>query len=217
MFLFTVRGAGPDLYTPRRGASREGGLMVAMLRLGAALCALVAAVLVVCQSDPPATPALPVHVDDLPMTNVSTTIKWPVVETVDPDPFDPCRDIPLGVFQQLGLTFTPPTPEEGLRCRLDAGNYQLAIEPIIWRTYAETLPTDAVQLDIAGHRAAQYWVIKPTDWNNRNWFSCMVTFKTSYGVIQQSLFYAPVYSNPDVDCMQTNLQRARELAPHYIF
>ncbi len=60
--------------------------------------------------------------------------------------------------------------------------------------------------------------MKPTDWNNRWWFSCMVVFKkTSYGVIQQSLFYSPVYSNPDVDCMQENLMRAQQLSPHYIF
>ena len=39
----------------------------------------------------------------------------------------------------------------------------------------------------------------------------MVAFKTSYGVIQQSLFYSTVYSNPEVDCLATNLQRANEL------
>ena len=34
-------------------------------------------------------------------------------------------------------------------------------------------------------------------------------------MIQQSLFYSPIYSEPDVDCMQTNLQRAHDLAPYY--
>jgi hypothetical protein len=57
--------------------------------------------------------------------------------------------------------------------------------------------------------------MKPTDWNNRWWISCMVAFKTDWGVIQQSLFYSPKYAADDVDCMQTNLQRAHELAPYY--
>lgn len=194
--------------------------MVAKLRLLSALCALVAAVVVVCQ----ATPAGPVagqrvelRATDAPLSNVSTTIKWPVVDVVDPDPFDPCRDIPLDVVQRIGLAFTPPTPEDSLRCKYDAGNYQMAVEAFVWRTFEETLPPDAVELDIEGHRAAQYWIMKPTDWNNRNWITCMVAFKTSYGVIQQALFYAPVYSEPDVDYMQTNLQRAHELAPYYIY
>ena len=43
----------------------------------------------------------------------------------------------------------------------------------------------------------------------------MVAFKTDWGVIQQSLFYSPKYAADDVDCMQTNLQRAHELAPYY--
>lgn len=97
------------------------------------------------------------------------------------------------------------------------GNYQMAVEPIIWRTYAQTLPPDAIETTIAGHRAAQYWVRKPT-YHNSFWYSsCMVTFKTSYGVIQQSLFYSTVYSEPDVDCPSTNLQRANDLVPYYRF
>ena len=96
-------------------------------------------------------------------------------------------------------------------------DYQMAVEAFVWRTYEQTLPPDAVELDIDGHRAAQYWIMKPTDWNNRWWITCMIAFKTSYGVIQQSLFYSPVYSEPDPDCMQTNLQRAHELAPYYKF
>ncbi len=55
------------------------------------------------------------------------------------------------------------------------------------------MPPDAVELDINGHRAAQYWIMKPTDWNDRWWITCMIAFKTSYGVIQQSLFYSPIY------------------------
>ena len=189
--------------------------MVARLRLLSALCALVAAVIVVSQTDP----AGPARIDaaDIPMTNVTTTIKWPVVETVDPDPFDPCRDIPFDAVQRIGLAYTPPMPEDSLRCKYDAGNYQVTVESFVWRTYEETLPPDAVELDIDGHRAAQYWVMKPTDWNNRWWITCAVAFDTSYGVIQQVLFYSPIYTADDVDCMRTNLQRAHELSPYYIF
>lgn len=71
---------------------------------------------------------------------MSTTMKSPIVATTDPSPFDPCRDIPFDVIQRLGLAYTPPEAEEGLRCHFDAGNYQMAVEPIIWRTYAQTLP-----------------------------------------------------------------------------
>ena len=190
--------------------------MLAKARLLSALCALVAAVIVVWQA-PPEAPVSPDRVElrstDVPMT----TIKWPVIETTDPDPFDPCRDIPMDVIARIGLAFTPPRPEDGLRCHYDAGNYQMAVEAFVWRTYEQTLPADAVEMDIAGHRAAQYWILKPSDRNNRFWFSCMIAFDTSYGVLQQSLFYAPVYSADDVDCMQTNLQRAQQLVPFYKF
>lgn len=189
--------------------------MAARVRLLAALCALIAAVVVVAQTSP-AGPAQ-WRATDMPLTNVSTSIKWPVIETVDPSPFDPCRDIPLNVVQNAGLAFTPPLPEDGLRCHYDAGNYQLTVEAFVWRTYEESLPPDALQLDINGRRAAQFWVMKPTDLNDRWWITCMVAFDTSYGVIQQALFYSPVYSNPDPDCLQTNLARARDLSPHYIY
>ena len=152
-----------------------------------------------------------------PMEPAETTMKSPIVATTDPRPFDPCEDIPFDVVQRLGLAFTPPDHEDGLRCRYDAGNYQMAVEAIIWRTYAQSLPPDAVETTIQGHRAAQYWVLKPTYHNSFWYFSCMVTFKTSYGVIQQALFFSTVYSNPDVDCMSTNLQRANDLAPYYRF
>ncbi len=152
-----------------------------------------------------------------PMEPAETTMKSPIVATTDPRPFDPCEDIPFDVVQRLGLAFTPPDHEDGLRCRYDAGNYQMAVEAIIWRTYAQSLPPDAVETTIQGHRAAQYWVLKPTYHNSYWYFSCMVTFKTSYGVIQQALFFSTVYSNPDVDCMSTNLQRANDLAPYYRF
>ena len=194
--------------------------MAARARLLAAVSALVAAVILVWQTAPPAGfGAGPARLDatDVPMTHVTTTIKWPVIETVDPSPFDPCRDIPLDVVQRIGLAFTPPEPEDSLRCHYDAGNYQMAVEAIVWRSFEDTLPADAVELDIGGHRAAQYWIMKPTDWNDRWWITCMVAFKTGYGVIQQSLFYSPIYAADDVDCLQTNLQRAHELAPHYIY
>jgi hypothetical protein len=194
--------------------------MAGKVRLFAAFGALLTAVVLVVHSGPANMAGgggVELRSTAAPWPEVTTTIKWPVVETVDPDPFDPCRDIPLDVIQGIGLAFTPPDHEDGLRCHYDAGNYQMAVEAFVWRTYEQTLPADAVELDIAGHRAAQYWVMKPTDWNNRWWITCMVAFKTSYGVIQQSLFYSPIYAANDVDCMQTNLQRANELAPHYIF
>jgi hypothetical protein len=192
--------------------------MATKIRLFAAFGALVTAVILVMQSGP-LTVQGPNRVElrstAAPFPLATTTIKWPVVDTVDPDPFDACRDIPLDVVQRIGLAYTPPEVEDGLRCHFDAGNYQMAIESFVWRTYEESLPGDAVELDIDGHRAAQYWVMKPTDWNNRWWITCMVAFKTDWGVIQQSLFYSPIYAADDVDCMQTNLQRAHELAPYY--
>jgi hypothetical protein len=189
--------------------------MVAKLRVLAALCALVAAVVVVSQSNTGGP--LQVRAADIPMTNVTTSIKYPVIETTDPSPFNPCRDIPLDAAAAMGLAFTPPQPEEGLRCKFDAGNYQMAIEPFVWKTYEEALPTDAIELDIDGHRAAQWWVMKPTDWNNRWWITCAIGLKTSYGLIQQTMFFSPIYSNPPPDCMQTNLQRAHDLIPFYKF
>ncbi|BBX66329.1 membrane protein [Mycobacterium saskatchewanense] len=148
---------------------------------------------------------------------IETTMKSPIVATTDPRPFDACEDISFDTLQRLGLAFTPPEHEDGLRCHLDAGNYQMAVEPIIWRTYDATLPADAVETTIQGHRAAQYWVLKPTYHNSYWFYSCMVAFKTSYGVLQQALFFSTVYSNPEVDCMSTNLQRANDLAPYYKF
>jgi hypothetical protein len=194
--------------------------MAAKLRVLSALCALVVAVIVVWQTNPagPVTAgSVELRSTAAPLSDVATTIKWPVVETVNPRPFNPCEDIPLDVIQRIGLGFTPPTPEDGLRCHYDAGNYQVAVEAFVWRTYEQTLPADAVELDINGHRAAQYWVMKPTDWNDRWWVTCMIAFKTSYGVITQSLYYSPIESADNPDCLQTNLQRARELSPYYIF
>ena len=193
--------------------------MFAKVRLTAAFGAVVTAVTVGVagwQCGPPATRSgkFELRSTAAPM---ETTMKSPIVETQNPSPFDPCTDIPFEAVQRLGLAFTPPQPLEGLRCQFDAGNYQLAVEPIVWRTYAQTLPPDAVETTIQGHRAAQYWVLKPTYRNSFWYISCMVTFKTSYGVIQQSLFYSTVYSEPDVDCPSTNLQRANELAPLYKF
>lgn len=191
--------------------------MVTKMRLLAALGALVMAVVVVWQTTPPGGggAAVDLRSTSVPMTGAGTS-RLPV-NTTNPRPFVPCEQIPLDAIERLGLAYTPPIDEEGLRCHYDAGNYQMAVEAIIWRTYTQTLPADAVETTINGHRAAQYWVMKPTDWNNRWWFSCMVTFKTSYGVIQQSLFYSPVYSEPDIDCPAENLRRAHELSPYYVF
>ena len=201
--------------------------MATKVRLLAALCALVTVVVLgvqgapAVQIGPPAgvqlrSTALPLETP-APLDTPTTTIKWPVIQFTNPRPFDPCQDIPVDVFHRLGLDFTPPEPEDGLRCHVDAGNYQMAIEPVIWRTYEQTLPSDALETTINGHRAAQYWVMKPTDWNDRWWHSCMITFKTSYGVIQQSMFFSQVYSDPLVDCLAENFMRAQQLAPYYIF
>ena len=192
--------------------------MATRIRLFAAFGALVTAVILVLQGGPLTvqTPdPVQLRSTSAPLPMATTTIKWPVIETVDPDPFDACRDIPLDVIQRIGLAFTPPDLEDGLRCHYDAGNYQMAVESFVWRTYEQSLPPDAVELDIEGHRAAQFWVMKPTDWNNRWWITCAIDFKTDWGVIQQSLFYAPTYTADDVDCMQTNLQRGRELSNYY--
>ncbi len=195
------------------------GKWVARMRLTVALGALVTAVMVVWQSAPPAgtaTSSVQLRSTAAPM-DTPTTMKSPIVATTDPSPFDPCKDIPFDAISRLGLAFTPPEPQEGLRCQYDAGNYQLAVEPIIWRTYEQSLPPDAIETTVNGHRAAQWWNLKPTYHNSHWYISCMVAFKTSYGIIQQSLFYSTVYSNPDVDCPSTNLQRANDLSPYYIF
>ena len=192
--------------------------MVARMRLFAALSALIAAVVLVMglPVGKPDAQQVALRATGMPLAPKST-IKSPVLELTDPDPFDACRDIPVDVINNLGLGFTPPEPEEGLRCHFDAGNYQMAVEPFVWRTYEDTLPTDAVETTIGGHRAASYWVMKPTDWNNRWWFSCMIAFKTSYGVIQQSLFYSPIHSPDAPECMTENMMRAQQLSPYYKF
>ena len=203
----------------RTSGPKVGGV-VGKMRVLSAMCALLAAVIVVWQANPITaqdTGSVELRSTSAPLSGVSSSIKWPVVETVDPRPFDPCEDIPIDVVNGLGLGFTPPEHEYGLRCHFDAGNYQMAVEAFVWRTYEQTLSADAVEMDIAGHRAAQYWILKPSDRNNRFWFSCMIAFDTSYGVLQQSLFYSPTYSADDVDCMQTNLQRAQQLVPFYKF
>src|SRR5579875_2671767 len=156
--------------------------MVARIRLFAVLGALATAVLVCCQSTPPAPGrggTVELRSTAAPMST-PTTMKSPIIATTNPRPFDACEDIPFDVIQRLGLSYTPPDHQEGLRCQYDAGNYQLAVEPIIWRTYEQTLPPDALETTVNGHRAAQYWVQKPTIRNVRYYMSCMVTFKTSY-------------------------------------
>jgi hypothetical protein len=93
--------------------------MVARLRLPSALGALVTAVVAVWQTNPVGavgSRTVELRSTAAPLSDVSPTIKWPVVETVNPRPFDPCQDIPLDVIQRIGLAFTPPTPEDSLRC-----------------------------------------------------------------------------------------------------
>jgi hypothetical protein len=142
--------------------------MVTKLRLLAALGALVTAVVVVSQSAPSAKVGIPkvqLRSTAAPM-DPPTTMKSPIVATTDPSPFDPCQDIPFDVISRLGLSFTPPEHEEGLRCHYDAGNYQSAVEPIIWRNYDQSLPADAIETTVNGHRAAQHWNLKPTFHNS---------------------------------------------------
>src|SRR4051812_22257617 len=109
--------------------------MAAAARLSIGLLAVVAAALITIQTPPPTEAgrtAVELRSTDAPMSNVITT--------TNPKPFDPCNDIPLDVIAGLGLEASPPTPMEGWRCQYDAGNYQMAVEPIIWRTYAQSLP-----------------------------------------------------------------------------
>ena len=199
--------------------------MAAKLRLLSAVCALIAAVVVVWQTNPLGAPgAGPVR----PAIHVSAHEQRLHLDQVaghrDGRPTSvrrvrghPARRHPAA----SGLVFTPPEHEDGLRCHYDAGNYQMAVEAFVWRTYEQTLPADAVELDIDGHRAAQYWIMKPTDWNNRWWITCMIAFKTSYGVLQQSLFYSPIYSADNVDCLSdqpaagaANWCRTTSSSPH---
>src|SRR5271170_3163015 len=128
--------------------------MVTQLRLFAALGALVTAVLLVWQSAPPVNVGVPnvqLRSTAAPMDPPST-MKSPIVATTDPSPFDPWQQIPFDVVQRVGLSFTPPKQEEGLRCHYDAGIYQLAVEPIIWRSYEQSLPADTVETTVNGHR-----------------------------------------------------------------
>ncbi|HTQ22051.1 DUF3558 domain-containing protein [Mycobacterium sp.] len=191
--------------------------MLTRLRLIGAFGALITALGVGWQCAPPAPTGGGTYQLRSTAQPMETTMKSPIVATTDPSPFDPCQDLPIDALQRLGLAFTPPEREDGLRCKLDAGNYTLALEPIIWRTYDQSLPADALETAIQGHRAAQYWVMKPTYHNSFWFFSCMIAFKTSYGVLQQALYFSTIYSNPEPDCMPTNLQRANDLAPLYKF
>ncbi|HEX7322071.1 MAG TPA: DUF3558 domain-containing protein [Mycobacterium sp.] len=193
--------------------------MVTRMRLTTVLGALVTAVILILQQTPSTVSGgdrLELRSTSVPLNGPSTSKDW-APKLTNPHPFVPCEDIPDEAIERLGLAFTPPNPAESMRCEYDAGNYQMAIEPIIWRSYAESLPADALETDIDGHRAAWFWVMKPTEWNNRWWHTCMVVFKTSYGVIQQSLYYSPIYSNPRVDCPTENMMRAHQLAPYYKF
>ncbi|HEX7826976.1 MAG TPA: DUF3558 domain-containing protein, partial [Mycobacterium sp.] len=61
--------------------------MAAKLRLLSAMCALVAAVIVVWHTNPVARPGgdpVQLRSTTATMSDVSTTTKWPVIETVNP-------------------------------------------------------------------------------------------------------------------------------------
>ncbi|MEB3068972.1 DUF3558 domain-containing protein [[Mycobacterium] vasticus] len=194
--------------------------MLTKLRLITAFSALILAVVMVGQQSPLGGVSHEMGPHGVQLRSTALPLAPPPtssdpVKLTNPRPFDACEDIPFGVVAELGLAYTPPRPVEGVRCEYDAGNYQMAVETFIWRSYDESIPADAIETNIGGHRAAQFWVMKPTEWNNRWWVSCMVAFKTSYGLIQQALYYSPVYSNPDVDCAAENLMRAHQLAPYY--
>ncbi len=197
-----------------------GGGVVGRMRLLSAMCALVAAVIVVWQTNP-ITPGrrrlrgAAVHV--VAHQRGVQQHQVPVIETTDPRPFDPCEDIPIDVINGLGLGFTPAGARGRPALPLRRGQLSDGRRGVRVANLRADAARRRVEMDIAGHRAAQYWILKPSDRNNRFWFSCMIAFDTSYGVLQQSLFYAPVYSADDVDCMQTNLQRAQQLVPFYKF
>jgi len=104
--------------------------MAAKFRLLSAMCALVAAVILVWQVNPIAGPdagAVRLRSTSVPLSGVNSTIKYPVIATVNPRPFDPCEDIPMDVINRIGLAFTPPEHEDGLRCHYDVGNYQMTV------------------------------------------------------------------------------------------
>lgn len=189
--------------------------------LVAALGALVTAVVVVAHGAPAPggdNAAVELRSTTAPMSEAGSATGMPSnLPYIYPRPFNACEDISLDVIDRLGLAYTPPKPVDNLRCEFDAGHYQLSVEPFNWRSYEETLVPDAIETEINGHRAAEYWIMKPSDWNSRWWASCMVTFKASYGVIQQTLYYATVYSQPNVDCPTENRMRAEQLSPYYIF
>ena len=44
----------------------------------------------------------------------------------------------------------------------------MAVEPIIWRNYDQSLPADAIETTVNSHRAAQYWNPTPT-YHNSYW------------------------------------------------
>ena len=92
--------------------------MVTRLRVAAALAAVLAAVVVICQSAPTEYSARPVELRSTfaPLAPASTTIKWPVIDFTDPKPFVPCDEIPIDVVEKLGLAFTPPETEDQLLC-----------------------------------------------------------------------------------------------------
>ena len=98
--------------------------MVGKMRLLSAMCALVAAVIVVWQTNPVTGSDIGVGRAEVHVgthADVSSSIKLPVIATTDPRPFDPCEDIPADVINGIGLGFTPPEHEDGLRCHYDAG------------------------------------------------------------------------------------------------
>ena len=73
-----------------------------------------------------------------PLPMATTTIKWPVVET-SPIPIRSTRAATSRSTSPAASAsrFTPPEPQDGLRCHYDAGNYQMAVEAFVWRTYEE--------------------------------------------------------------------------------
>jgi hypothetical protein len=139
--------------TPAAEPPTQACVMAARLRVLSALCALVAAVIVVWQTNPggPAgSGSVELRSTAAPLSDVATTIKWPVIETVNPRPFDPCEDIPLDVIQRIGLAFTPPA-RDILRCHYDATTRWLSsLRLANLRGHAAARCT---QLDINGHRA----------------------------------------------------------------
>ena len=146
-----------------------------------------------------------------------TTMKSPVA-TTDPSPFDPCQRHPVRRH---------PAARPGLHAAGARGRAALPLrrrqlpdgrraDRLAQPTSSRCPPTRS-RPTINGHRAAQFWVHE-ADLHNSYWYiSCMVAFKTSYGVIQQSLYYSTVVLQPRRRLPVHQPAARQRPAPYYKF